>query len=172
MTAITIRIAQPDDNRLLAELGAETFSDSFALDNTPEDMQAYLAQSFSPELQAAELAEPGSIFLIAEAGGQTAGYARLLEAPVPPGVTGERPLELVRIYARKAWIGHGVGSTLMQACLDEAARGGYDTLWLGVWERNPRAIAFYQRWGFETVARQPFRLGGELQTDLVMQRSV
>ncbi len=172
--SITIRHALPADAGLLARLGRQTFVGSFGADNTPENMAAYLEASFSPAIQAAELAEPGSTFLIAEIDGTPAGYARLHDGPPPePGiVTGPRPVELVRIYSVKAWIGRGVGAALMQACLDEAARLGYQTIWLGVWEHNPRAIAFYQKWGFEKAGTHAFRLGDELQTAWIMQRLV
>jgi len=172
MTAIQLRAATQEDADLLAWLGAETFSDSFAADNRPSDKDAYLAQAFGPGVQAAELAAQGSWFLIAEAAGRPVGYARLLEGPAPPGVMGARPIELVRIYARRPWIGRGVGAALMRACLVEAERRGCDTIWLGVWERNRRAIEFYERWGFRPAGWQSFMLGEDLQTDLVMQRPV
>ena len=169
---VHIRLAHSGDNTFLAEFGAQAFYDSFAADNRPEDMAAYLAASFSPEKQAAELNDPASVFLIAEWQGETVGYARLKEGQAPPAVTGKRPIELVRIYAEKAWIGKGIGKALMLACLDQARVRGCDTLWLGVWERNPRAIAFYRKWGFIDVGTQSFLLGSDLQTDLVMQRPV
>src|SRR5512135_2212766 len=115
-TGISIRYAIAADNGLLAELGARTFYDTFAADNTPENMRAYLAASFSPEKQAAELADPLSVFLIAEIEGKAAGFARLKEGRPAAGVTGLRPIEIVRIYARKEWLGQGVGAALMQAC--------------------------------------------------------
>jgi ribosomal protein S18 acetylase RimI-like enzyme len=83
-----------------------------------------------------------------------------------------RPLEIVRIYACQEWLGRGVGPMLMQACLDEARQRGCDALWLDVWERNPRAIAFYRKWGFKVVGTQGFQLGSDMQTDLLMQRAV
>ena len=137
-----IRYATCADNILLAEIGRQTFSDSFAADNTPEDMAAYLDASFSPQIQAAELADPNTVFLIAEANGETVGFARLKEGLPLPGITGAHPIEIVRFYSVKAWIGRGVGAALMQACLDEANRRKCDSIWLDVWERNPRAIAF------------------------------
>lgn len=169
---ISIRTATPADNVRLAKFGAKAFADSFAADNTPEDMAAYLAAAFSPEKQAAELADPNSLFLIAEIDGEMAGYARLLEGPAPESVTGEHPIELVRIYAGREWNGRGVGAALMRACLEEAAHLGCDAIWLGVWERNERAQAFYRKWGFETVGTQPFQLGQDVQTDHIMQRSI
>lgn len=169
---IEIRPATAADSALLAELGASTFRDSFGSANTPEDMARYLSESFSPSIQATELADPRNAFLLAEVGGGPVGYSRLREGPVPPTVPGSRPLEIVRFYAIEAWIGRGVGATLMQACLDLAARKGHDTLWLDVWEHNPRAIAFYRKWGFEVVGNQPFRLGDDLQNDILMARSI
>ncbi len=169
---VIIRRANSDDNILLAEMGARTFSDAFGADNTPEDMAAYLAAAFSPAKQAAELADPSSVFLIAQVGPAPVGYARLKAGDAPAEVTAPRPIELARLYAEKEWIGHGVGAALMQACMDKARGQGYATLWLGVWERNPRAIAFYRRWGFCQVGTHVFQLGADPQTDLVMQATV
>ena len=169
---IRTRIASPGDSILLAELGRRTFSDTFARDNTPEDMAAYLAASFSPQAQAVELADPRTTFLIAEADGVPVGYARLrLEEP-PAAITGRHPVEIVRFYSVIEWIGRGVGAALMSACFRLAAEKGCDTIWLDVWERNTRAIAFYRKWGFAVVGAQTFQLGSDLQHDLLMQRSV
>lgn len=168
--AITIRYANASDNILLAQMGAKTFSDSFAKDNTPENMATYLAASFSPEKQAGELADPNTIFLIAEIAAQPVGYARLKRGPAPECITGQQPIEIVRFYAIQAMIGKGVGARLMQACLEEAARHHCDVIWLDVWEQNPRAIAFYRKWGFVEAGSQTFQLGNDMQHDLLMQR--
>jgi GNAT superfamily N-acetyltransferase len=171
-TKITIRYATTADAALLAELGTTTFYETFAADNTPENMAAYLAASFSPEKQTAELADPTSLFLIAQIEDMTVGYARLKEGQAPAAITGLRPIELVRIYSRKEWIGQGVGAALMQACLDEAEKRGCDTIWLGVWEHNLRGQAFYRKWGFAEMGTYIFQLGDDPQTDLLMQRPV
>lgn len=169
---IAIRIGTAADNSLLAEMGARTFADTFAVDNTPENMAAYLTASFSPEKQAAELADPSTVFLIAEIEGAAVGYARLRQGQPPAAIAGGRPIEIVRLYAVKEWIGRGVGSRLMQACLEHATEIGCDTIWLDVWEHNPRARAFYRKWGFAKVGTQAFQLGGEAQTDILMQRQL
>jgi GNAT superfamily N-acetyltransferase len=169
---VSIRRATADDNLLLARLGARTFYDTFACDNTAEDMAAYLADSFSPRKQAEELADPLTVFLIAEIDEEAAGYAKLQAAEPSDCITGPSPIELVRLYALKDWIGHGIGATLMQACLDEAGRRGYQTMWLGVWERNLRAQAFYRKWGFVEVGTHIFQLGDDRQTDILMQRQI
>jgi len=170
--SIDIRPGTPDDNVMLAALGERTFYDSFAGDNTSEDMAAYLAASFSPDIQAGKLADPNNIFLIAEIEQAPAGYALLHLGPPPPVVGGACPIEIVRFYSDKPWIGRGVGPALMSACLDLAGEKGCDVIWLDVWEENPRAIAFYRKWGFKVVGTQTFQLGGDLQHDYLMSRAV
>lgn len=157
---------------MLADLGARTFSDAFAKDNTPEDMSKYLLVAFTVEEIRLELSDPAVRFLVAELDGRPAGYAQLYAGEAPSFVSREKPIELARIYAEQEFIGCGVGRALMQACLDEARLGGYKTIYLGVWERNERAQAFYHRWGFQKVGEQPFVLGDDVQTDWVMERSL
>jgi ribosomal protein S18 acetylase RimI-like enzyme len=169
---LTIRRADHDDAGLLAELGARTFSETFAADNTSEDMTSYLAASFNPARQAAELADPASTFLIAEVGGAAAGYAKLHAGEPAEGVGGDKPVELVRLYVLQEWVGRGVGAELMRACLEEARRAGHGTIWLGVWERNGRAQAFYRKWDFRAVGEHVFQLGSDPQRDILMERAV
>jgi GNAT superfamily N-acetyltransferase len=169
---IRIRQAAIQDNELLAEIGSETFYDSFAADNTPEDMAAYLSASFNPEKQGIELADSQSRFLIAEINDEVIGYTQLRFSPVPQVIAGQKPIEIARFYARKQWIGKGIGAHLMKGCLQEARAAGCDVLWLDVWERNLRAIAFYRNWGFIEVGEQTFQLGNDLQLDLLMARPV
>ena len=169
---VKIRRANSDDASLLADLGAHTFQDTFAADNTSEDMAAYLSSNFSVAQQTAELAHPASIFLIAEVGGRAAGYAKLHAGEPPNDIEGARPIELVRLYISREWFGRGVGETLMRACLDEAKNAGHETLWLGVWERNARARAFYVKWNFRAVGEHMFQLGSDAQRDILMERAL
>jgi ribosomal protein S18 acetylase RimI-like enzyme len=168
----TIRRGEADDAELLAELGARTFSETFADDNTPENMTVYLASAFGPNQQTAELADSDSLFLIAEVDGIAVGYAMIRAGDVPPKVTGENPIELVRLYVSRASLGSGVGAALMQACIGEAKQQGYETLWLGVWEHNHRAHAFYRKWNFREVGTHVFQLGDDRQTDILMRRTI
>jgi len=169
---LTIRRAHTGDAGLLAELGARTFAETFARDNSPEDMAAYLDASFNLAQQLAELADPASTLLIAEVGGLAAGYAMLYDGEPAEGVDGDKPVELVRLYASRAWIGRGVGKALMRACMDEARQAGHKTIWLGVWERNERAQAFYRKWNFRAVGEHLFQLGSDRQRDILMERAV
>ena len=167
---LTIRRGTLEDAAVLSDLGARTFSETFAADNTPEDLAAYMATSFNVAQQTAELEDPASTFLIAEVDGHAAGYARLHAGEPAKGVEGANPVELVRLYVSRDWLGRGLGEQLMRACIDEARQAGHETIWLGVWERNARAQAFYRKWNFRTVGEHIFPLGSDLQRDIVMER--
>lgn len=169
---VTIRRANTDDAGLLAELGARTFYETFAADNSPEDMAAYLASSFNLARQTTELTDTASTFFIAEVGGVAAGYAMLHAGESVEGIEGAKPVELVRLYVSREWHGLGVGEALMRACVGEAEQAGHETIWLGVWERNGRAQAFYRKWNFRAVGENVFQLGADAQTDILMERAV
>jgi ribosomal protein S18 acetylase RimI-like enzyme len=170
--AITTRRATPDDAALLAELGASTFAETFEAANHPDDFAAYMAQAFGEAIQRAELEDPDVSVIFAERAGEASGYMLLREGRTPAMLHGMDALEIVRLYARGSAIGTGVGSVLMQRAVDEAASLGKDALWLGVWEKNGRAIDFYRRHEFYQAGTQPFLLGTDLQTDLVMVRRI
>ncbi|HEY0547169.1 MAG TPA: GNAT family N-acetyltransferase [Pyrinomonadaceae bacterium] len=169
---LNIRRARIEDAKLLAELGAQTFAETFTEGNAPEDMAAYLAASFNVEKLAEELTDPLSIFFIAEAEGQAAGYAKIHAGEALEGVEGQKAIELVRLYVSRKWLGRGVGQALMQRCIDEARERGFQIIWLGVWERNRRAQAFYRKWNFCEVGEHIFQLGSDPQRDILMQRAI
>ena len=160
------------DAALLSEIGRTSFFDAFAADprNKPEDMQAYMLLAFSIETVSQELSDPHVTYLIAEATGDTVGYAKLKTGAAFDCVKADRPIEVSRLYARAKWVGQGVGPALMQACFDEGKRRGHDVIWLGVWEFNFRAQKFYERRGFTRVGEHVFHLGSDPQTDWILQR--
>jgi GNAT superfamily N-acetyltransferase len=166
---MNIRYANEDDARLLADMGRKTFYDTFAEQNTPEDMDLYLSASFSVEKQASEIKDPNSLFLILEADGMAVGFARLMAYSTEEGISGTRPMELQRIYVQQGHIGKGAGAEIMKAAIREAKEGGFDCLWLGVWEKNDRAQKFYEKWGFKNIGTHMFMLGTDLQTDFIME---
>jgi ribosomal protein S18 acetylase RimI-like enzyme len=169
---IATRPARPDDAALLAELGASTFRETFESANAPEDFTAYMAVAFGEAIQRAELEDPDTTVFFAERDGEAVGYVMLRERRAPSLVELDDALEIARLYARQRAVGTGVGAALMQRALAEAAARGKDAVWLGVWERNTRAIAFYEAWGFHRCGTQPFLLGTDVQTDLVMVRRI
>jgi GNAT superfamily N-acetyltransferase len=169
---LRIREATIGDAPLIAALGRETFVTSFGADNTRENLAAHLAKSFGEAIQRRELADPTLTYLIAEMGGRTAGYALVRAGAAPTCVTGRTPIEVQRFYVVHEFHGTGIAQALMEACAEEARRRGGRTIWLGVWELNPRAIRFYQKWGYREVGTQTFMLGEDPQQDRVLARSL
>lgn len=172
MSHVEVRAASVADAPQIADLAERTFRDSFADENAAADMDAYVNKAFALDRVRFELSVQENVFLVAEAPDRLLGYAKLRTGPAEPCVTGLAPLELHRIYVDSGAIGRGVGAALMRAVLAHAEETGHETLWLGVWERNARAIAFYERWEFVEVGSHVFQLGADAQTDLIMERPV
>ncbi|HZH16228.1 MAG TPA: GNAT family N-acetyltransferase [Archangium sp.] len=166
--AVRIRPATLADAATLTELGTRTFRDTFAADNTPENVEAFLATHYRPDIQEVELKDPRNLYLLAEVSGVPAGFALLRDGASVQGVQAERPLNLSRLYVDRSFLGAKVGAALMLRCLEEGRARRHDVLWLGVWERNARALAFYSRWGFTEVGEMRFLLGDDPQRDLVL----
>lgn len=172
-SGLTFRYGNAADAVMLSGFMAHAFTTAFGALNDPERLATFLAETYTPAKQTAELADPSLATLIVEADGRFAGYAQVKEnAYVPEGVTGPAPIELARFYVDPARIGGGVARPLMDRAKDEARLRGGQTFWLGVWEINARAIAFYRKCGFEPVGKHTFDVGGDLQTDLVMSTSL
>lgn len=167
---IAIRLATVADAESLAGLGRQTFSDTFAPDNSPEDLALHLERAFTPSQQARELADPAVRTLLLHVGPTMAAYAQLRIGPAPECVASALPIELWRFYVAKDWHGQGIAQALMQRVVAEARELRADAIWLGVWERNPRAIAFYGKAGFVDVGSHVFLLGNDAQTDRIMVR--
>ena len=167
-----IRLAARADAPTLAHLARRTFIETYASETTPDDLAAYLEQALTLATWCDELGRPDHSCLLAVAGPESIGYAQLRKGFTPPCIRDAAPMELARLYVLERWIGRGVGSRLMQGALDLATTRGASALWLGVWDRNSRAIAFYRRWGFRDVGSQLFPLGGAVQTDRVMRRDL
>ncbi len=168
---VKIQRAQIKDSEMLAELCYKTFWDAFAdhPENAPEDMADYMEHAFNVETIRAELDDESSIFLIAEIENEAAGYAKLTLGAIEKGINAKKPIELNRLYSHQKFLGKGVGAKLMDECFRIANENDCDVMWLGVWEFNPRAQAFYRKYGFYEVGKHIFQLGSDAQTDLLMQ---
>jgi ribosomal protein S18 acetylase RimI-like enzyme len=168
---LAIRPATLSDAASLAALAERTFRETFAAYNSAENVNLHCARNFSAEIQGQEISDPQMTTLLAEVAGELAGFAQLRLAHTAACIKADRPAELHRIYVLNAWHGRGVASELMRAVYAAAAQARSDCIWLGVWERNPRAIAFYRKCGFSVVGDHVFMLGQDRQRDLVMRRS-
>jgi ribosomal protein S18 acetylase RimI-like enzyme len=173
-SSLTLRLATPGDAAVLARAAAAFFRDTFTDVNTAADMDAYIAEAFTESRQRAELtAVENRIVVAVDVHGDIAGYVHVrLDAhpAIRVDVPTQRPAEISRLYAARGWHGHGLGARLMNAAVATARESGADVLWLGVWERNARAVAFYEKHGFRVVGAQEFVLGSDRQRDHVMVR--
>lgn len=168
----TIRIARPGDAKALSEIAEATFRATFGAMNTPEHMELHCRSRYGEQIQAAEISHPGMVTLLCEDEGRLIGYAQLRWGGAPDCVSEKSSDEIHRLYVVEGRHGKGIALELMNVCIDEVAQHGSDAVWLGVWERNPKAIAFYRKAGFVEVGDHPFPLGGDLQRDIVMVRPV
>jgi ribosomal protein S18 acetylase RimI-like enzyme len=168
----TVRNAGPDDAAQLAKVAEQTFRDTFGSQNTAENMDLHCRLSYSEELQGREIAAPDRATLLAVEEDRIVGFAQLRWGAAPACVVGGAPGEIQRIYVSKEWQGRGVAQALMDASFREILRRGADVAWLGVWERNPRAISFYRKLGFAAVGAHVFSLGRDPQRDIIMARPV
>jgi diamine N-acetyltransferase len=169
---IIIRKALPEDATLLAQLGWQTFYESFIAVNSPDDIQAYLEEAFTPEVIRTELQDPDSQYFIAQNQIKAIGYAKLRYRPEAEELPNPEAIELQRIYVDANYQKLKVGSLLLNHCLQTAQRQGFKLLWLGVWEHNAKALAFYQKNGFTPFGSHTFQLGKDLQTDLLYQKEI
>lgn len=172
MNEISIREASKDDAALIADLSRQTFFDTFEGENTVEDMNKFMNETFTREKLMAEVGVPGNIFLLAYEANEPVGYARLREAGSPLLMENGFALEIARIYAVQKSIGKGVGRALMQHCIEIARQKSARVIWLGVWEKNQKAISFYTKWGFEKFGEHVFMLGNDPQTDWLMKKAL
>lgn len=160
---LLIRPATENDAALIAEISRETFTDTFAAQNTAANMQKFLSEQFSRKMLMQEVGQPGHIFFLAMIGETPAGYLFLKD--IQPDET----IEISRIYVCSPFIGNGVGKMLMQTAIQYAKKENKKTVWLGVWERNHRAIRFYESFGFKKFSEHDFILGDDVQCDWLMQ---
>lgn len=169
---ITLRLAKTEDAELIADMSRKTFYDSFAAYNTKENMDKFLSEQFTKDALIKEVNAQNDIFLLAYSEKIPVGYVRLRENNIPPSLGTDRAIEIARIYAVQDSIGKGVGSAMMRKCIDIALEKNCNTLWLGVWEHNQKAIDFYIRWGFEKFDEHDFILGNDVQKDWLMKKVI
>jgi ribosomal protein S18 acetylase RimI-like enzyme len=172
MPEFFIRYATGEDAELIADLSRKTFYETFGYVNTKENMDKFMNEQFSREKLMKEVTEPGNTFLLAFDGETPVGYVGMREGNRFPEFEGKDSIEIARIYAVNTYIGTGVGQQLMRQCIFIAKELKKEILWLGVWEKNPRAIAFYTKWGFEKFGEHNFLLGDDLQKDWLLMKKL
>ena len=169
---ISILIATINDAEIIAAISSKTFYDSFAAQNTKEDVDKHLEEYYNVAKMKEELTDTKNIFLLAYYEEALVGYAKMREDAKEESKSLLQPIEIERIYSVKNMIGKGVGKALMQECLAIAKQKNKETIWLGVWEKNLAAISFYTKWGYEKFGQHIFVVGNDPQTDLLMKKKI
>jgi ribosomal protein S18 acetylase RimI-like enzyme len=168
--SFSIRYATKKDDELIADISRQTFYETFAADNTKEDMDKFLKEQFTKGKLMLEVGAAENTFLMAYYNGEIAGYIKLREARAPRSLGTTNAMEVARLYAMKHLIGKGAGKVLMQSGIEIAKEKNKEMIWLGVWEKNQRAIDFYTKWGFEKFDEADFLLGNDVQKDWLMRK--
>ena len=167
-----IRLTEPElaDAQSLSELGSQTFVQSYECVLAREQLMAYVNQAFATERIVQELKDPGIFYLLVRDGERACAYAKLIPSEVPASLPLAQAIELKRLYVIPEYWRQGVGTRLMEALLDWASAHDYPHMWLRVWQKNARAIAFYQRWRFRPVGQEPYHVGDCCETVQLMVR--
>jgi ribosomal protein S18 acetylase RimI-like enzyme len=168
----SIRRAESKDAKALAGIAESTFRATFGSANSAVDMAAHCHNSYGEELQRTEIMNPHMVNLLCEQEDRLIGFAQLRWGEPPSCVKAQHPGEIQRLYVIESAHGKGVAQALMDACLEEMQSRSFDTVWLGVWEKNPRAIAFYKKIGFVEVGEHIFRVGDDPQRDVIMLKPI
>ncbi|WP_330746389.1 GNAT family N-acetyltransferase [Chryseobacterium sp. CP-77] len=170
MSSIIINTSSEKDLETLQNIGIQTFTETFAENNTEEAMKKYLEESFNTEKIKSELNNPDSFFYIAWEEDNPVGYLKVNAGKAQTELQDDTALEIERIYVKKSHHGKKVGQLLYNQALETAEQLKKSYLWLGVWEENLRALQFYRKNGFVEFDKHIFRLGEEEQTDLMMKK--
>jgi GNAT superfamily N-acetyltransferase len=162
----------PNEVSVLTAMARQTFADAFEALNTPEDFEMYLAAHLNEKVLLTELENASSEFWWVCQEDHPVAYFKLNHAPAQSDVNDPKSIELERIYTIAEWQGHGIGSQIIQHIEYIARKEGKEFIWLGVWEKNQRAIAFYERHGFRSFGSHVFILGTDEQTDILLRKDL
>ena len=156
----------------LQKIGKTTFHETFSAFNSAENMDEYLHRGFSIDQLTIELNDTNSKFYFAELNNSIIGYLKLNFGYSQTELNDEKGLEIERIYVLKAYHGNNVGQTLYNKAVKVAQQKEVEYMWLGVWEKNLRAINFYSKNGFVEFDKYIFVLGNDQQTDIMMKLKI
>jgi ribosomal protein S18 acetylase RimI-like enzyme len=172
MNTITLNQASVTDFKVIQAIGKETFYETFAESNSEKDMQKYLSENFSDIKVKQELSNQESQFFIAWEGDVPIGYLKVNTGQAQTELQDPLALEIERIYVSASYHGKKIGQLLYDKALEIAHQKNKKSIWLGVWEENPRAIRFYEKNGFVEFDRHIFKMGNDDQTDIMMRKMI
>ena len=156
----------------LQRISKITFADTFGAENEPTDLQNYLNRAYSHAQLTNEINRPDSSFFFIKSDHQIAGYLKINVADAQTETMGPDALEIQRIYILPTFKRLGLGKQLIQHAISIAREHRKTTIWLGVWENNHDALAFYRKMGFTQIGDHVFIVGKSRQRDLLMSKQL
>jgi len=153
----------------LQHIARQTFIETFSEVNTKDNMNKYLDESFNISRLTSEIQNLNSEFYFAVLDAKVVGYLKINCGDAQTELKNDNTFELERIYVLKEFHGKRVGQILFNKALQIAEQMKVDYLWLGVWEKNHKALKFYMKNGFTAFDKHVFRLGDDTQTDIMMK---
>ncbi|WP_409417899.1 N-acetyltransferase family protein [Flavobacterium sp. PS2] len=172
MESIILEKVTIADIEKLQNIGRQTFLETFSLPNTEENMNNYLSSSFAFDKLKKEIENPDSKFFFAVLNNEVIGYLKVNSGKAQTELGDNNALEIERIYVSKEFLGKKVGQLLYDKALQIAKEKNVGYVWLGVWEENHRALAFYKKNGFVEFDKHIFKLGNDPQTDIMMKLNI
>lgn len=169
---VQIKKCTLEDLLKLQEMSYETFNETFKDQNSPENMKAYLEKAFHLKQLEKELSNSASQFFFVYYNNEAAGYLKVNTDEAQTEKMGDESLEIERIYIKNEFQNHGLGKYLFNKALEMAKELNKKKIWLGVWEKNENAIAFYKKMGFVQTGAHSFYMGDEEQTDFIMTKTL
>lgn len=171
MNTIDLKIKQASITNLddLIEIAKQTFWETFAPFNDPNEMNNYLKESFSKEKLKNEMMNENSEFYVAEVNSKIIGYLKINFNSSQTELKEDIGMEIERIYVLNEFHKKKIGYKLFEKALERAKNKSLHYIWLGVWEKNLTAIEFYKKIGFVEFSKHIFKLGNEEQTDIMMK---
>jgi GNAT superfamily N-acetyltransferase len=171
MSEPAIRRATLADAKTLAQIGVETFCETFEGLYSQGDLETYLSTAYDLERTRADLADPAKASWLVEADGQAIGYATVGPCGLPHDEVTPECGELKRIYVLRGWQGSGLAARLLDVTLRWLERDGPRTIWLGVWSENLKAQRFYAKHGFAKVGTYDFHVGHQIDLEYIFRRT-
>ncbi|MDB5192195.1 MAG: spermine/spermidine N-acetyltransferase [Segetibacter sp.] len=170
MSSFHFKVATAKDVEAVQEISRITFYQAFHGQNSKEDMDLFLKENFTATSTKKELADKNNLFLLLYQDTNLIGYVKLSESEAPADLSDLKTIEIARIYLLTNKTGKGAGALLIQKIIEVAKEKNKEAIWLGVWELNSKAIAFYEKWGFQKFGQHHFVLGKDIQNDWLMKK--
>ena len=169
MNTIEISLSKPSEISALQKISKDTFVEAFSNQNTEENMRKYLEENLSIQQLTNELLNSESSFYFARMDEKIIGYLKVNFGKAQTDFKEDDSIEIERVYVLSEFHGKDVGKKLLDKAIEISREKNAKSVWLGVWEKNYKAIRFYQKNGFLEFGEHPFILGDDIQTDILMK---